>query len=212
MQDPNSNRINLAQPQRGQRFVEVGARRAAADAGRFSRGLVVGGMLVVGASLIASLGTVADRTDPAGPWPRVVEQELRQAQAEGWPEVTTLAALTIEVLSLDAALREPAPENPWRTLIAPRPGLPPDEERALRHTAAAARARLQDEIQRWEDRLDQLRATDAPIRLLGMARWTLRGGDLAKAELHYERAAGARRTMEPPAPTPKHAAKRSDGR
>lgn len=193
MEDSSPNRINLAQPRRGQRYVELGAHRAAADAGRFARGLLVGSMLVVGASLIASLGSVSDRHDPAGPWPRVVEQELRLATAAGWHQVTPLAALTIEVLSLDAALREPAPENPWRSLIAPRPRLRPEEERDLVHAANQARGRLQEELDRWEARLLDLAPDEAPVRLLGLARWTLRGGDLAKAQLHYERAAGLRR-------------------
>ena len=145
----------------------------------------------------------------AGPdlWPAVVAAELkiaRGAELEGLPTLVALAE-ELHALRRQRALHGILRIPYWlRAAIAARPAAYKIEQHALDFMIGKVTARLDAELDQWQDRMTAVSALDpvrreAALRLLAFVKWQQKGGEYEYAYDFFEQLS---RAAPPPPPPP----------
>jgi len=190
VQDNEAIRINLAAPARGPRLAGRFTRLRDERGGRrFLFGLSLGLLLGTGAAVaVLSRGASVPPPQAASPWIAAMERETESLPVE---VAAALRPLTALVTAIETFERQQPPPPGWIDLLRSKSRADDVAERAAHLLTMDARRRATQELDAWEERGEELARLDggereAAIRVLSLARWLIRGGELAAALHYYE--------------------------
>ena len=189
MKDPMSVRINLATPFRGSRMAGTALpTRGEESVRRFIGGFITGAALAAAVGMIAAaLGVLAPANPGTDRWAPVLEQELARVDGVLRPSLEPVARLGIALRTVEQI----AAEGDFVSRLVGSEGPSPAERRAARLLAMDLRSRLTAELAAWDQRAIEVAALppaarDSAVRVLGLLRWQVDGGELARALQSYE--------------------------